>query len=76
MNAIAPGLVRTDLARALWEPAEAAVARRLPMRRIGEPDDVARAALFLASDAASGITGETLAVDGGAMVAPGGGVSP
>ena len=47
VNAIAPGLVRTDLARALWESGEQAVARRLPMRRIGEPDDVARAGLFL-----------------------------
>ena len=76
VNAIAPGLVRTDLARALWEPAEEAVSRRLPLRRIGEPVDIANAALFLASDAASWITGQTLVVDGGAMVAPGGGVSP
>ena len=75
VNAIAPGLVRTDLAKALWEPAEAAVAKRIPMRRIGEPDDIAKAALFLASDASSWITGETLVVDGGAMVTPGGGVS-
>lgn len=75
VNAIAPGLVRTHLARALWENAEEAVSKRLPMRRIGEPDDIAKAALFLASDAASWITGQTLVVDGGAMVAPGGGVS-
>ncbi len=75
VNAIAPGLVRTDLARALWEHGEEAVARRLPLRRIGEPDDVATAALFLASDAARWITGTTLVVDGGALVAPGGGVS-
>ncbi len=76
VNALAPGLVRTDMARALWENAEAQVARRLPMRRIGEPVDIANAALFLASDAASWITGQTLVVDGGALVAPGGGVSP
>lgn len=76
VNAIAPGLVRTDLARALWEPAEEAIARRLPLRRIGEPDDIANTALFLVSDAASWITGQTFVVDGGAMVAPGGGVSP
>ncbi|MGO9196458.1 MAG: SDR family oxidoreductase [Acidimicrobiales bacterium] len=75
VNALAPGLVRTDMAKALWEPAEDAIARRLPMRRIGEPDDIANAALFLASDAASWITGQTLVVDGGAMVTPGGGVS-
>jgi NAD(P)-dependent dehydrogenase (short-subunit alcohol dehydrogenase family) len=76
VNAIAPGLVRTELARALWENGEDQVARRLPLRRIGEPDDVATAALFLASDAARWITGHTLVVDGGALVAPGGGVSP
>jgi NAD(P)-dependent dehydrogenase (short-subunit alcohol dehydrogenase family) len=76
VNAIAPGLVRTDLAKALWEPAEEAISRRLPLRRIGEPVDIANAALFLVSDAASWITGQTLVVDGGAMVAPGGGVSP
>ena len=76
VNALAPGLVRTDLARALWENGEAAIARRLPLGRIGEPDDIATAALFLASDAARWITGHTLVVDGGALVAPGGGVSP
>ncbi|HKH87897.1 MAG TPA: SDR family oxidoreductase [Acidimicrobiales bacterium] len=76
VNAIAPGLVRTDLARALWEAAEDRVSRRLPLGRIGEPDDIATAALFLASEAARWITGHTLVVDGGAMVAPGGGVSP
>jgi NAD(P)-dependent dehydrogenase (short-subunit alcohol dehydrogenase family) len=76
VNAIAPGLVRTDLARALWENAEASVARRLPLGRIGEPDDIAGAVLFLASDAARWLTGHTLVVDGGALVAAGGGVSP
>ena len=68
VNAIAPGLVKTDFARALWEPAEDAVARRMPLRRLGEPEDIANAALFLASDAASWITGHTIVVDGGAMV--------
>jgi NAD(P)-dependent dehydrogenase (short-subunit alcohol dehydrogenase family) len=75
VNALAPGLVKTDLARALWEPSERAIAARLPLRRLGEPDDVAKAALFLASDAASWITGQTLVVDGGAMVNPTGGLS-
>jgi NAD(P)-dependent dehydrogenase (short-subunit alcohol dehydrogenase family) len=72
VNAIAPGLVKTDFARALWEPAEEAVAKATPMRRLGEPEDIANAALFLASDAASWITGTTMVVDGGALV---GGVS-
>jgi NAD(P)-dependent dehydrogenase (short-subunit alcohol dehydrogenase family) len=68
VNAIAPGLVKTDMARALWEPNEAAIAKLLPLRRLGEPADIARAATFLASDAASWITGTTVVVDGGAML--------
>ncbi|MBW3557001.1 MAG: SDR family oxidoreductase [Actinobacteria bacterium] len=69
VNGIAPGLVKTDFARALWEPAEEEIAARLPLRRLGTPDDVANAAVFLASDASSWLTGHTLVVDGGAMVA-------
>jgi NAD(P)-dependent dehydrogenase (short-subunit alcohol dehydrogenase family) len=76
VNALAPGLVKTDLARALWEEHEGPIAARLPLKRLGEPDDIAKAAVFLASDAASWITGATLVVDGGALIAPGGGVSP
>lgn len=74
VNALAPGLVRTDFARALWEPAEDRVAQGIPLRRIGEPDDIAKAALFLVSDAASWMTGQVMVVDGGATRAPGGGV--
>ncbi len=70
VNAIAPGLVKTDMARGLWEGREPEQARRIPLRRLGETADIASAALFLASDAASWITGHTLVVDGGAMVAP------
>ncbi len=70
VNAVAPGLVKTDMARALWEPHEEAMAKRMPLHRLGEPDDIASAVLFLASDAASWITGHTLVVDGGALVAP------
>jgi NAD(P)-dependent dehydrogenase (short-subunit alcohol dehydrogenase family) len=68
VNAIAPGLVKTDFARALWEPAEDRVAATMPLRRLGEPDDIAGGAVFLASDAASWITGHTLVIDGGALV--------
>jgi NAD(P)-dependent dehydrogenase (short-subunit alcohol dehydrogenase family) len=68
VNAIAPGLVKTDMARALWEPHEEAVAAHVPARRLGEPDDIANAALFLSSDAASWITGSTLVVDGGMLL--------
>ena len=73
VNAVAPGLVKTDFARALWEPGGDAVARRLPLKRIGEPDDVARVVLFLVSEAASWMTGTTVVVDGGAMAMPSGG---
>jgi NAD(P)-dependent dehydrogenase (short-subunit alcohol dehydrogenase family) len=68
VNALAPGLVKTHLARALWEPAGDAIAARTPLRRLGEPIDIANAALFLSSDLASWITGETLVVDGGALL--------
>jgi len=68
VNAIAPGLVKTDMARALWEPNEAAMARGHALGRLGVPDDIATGALFLVSDAASWVTGEVLVADGGAGV--------
>jgi NAD(P)-dependent dehydrogenase (short-subunit alcohol dehydrogenase family) len=68
VNAIAPGLIKTDLARALWEPGEELIASRTPLKRIGMPDDIAQAAVFLASDMSSWITGQTLVVDGGALL--------
>jgi NAD(P)-dependent dehydrogenase (short-subunit alcohol dehydrogenase family) len=75
VNALAPGLVKTKLAAALWEgPGEARIAARIPLGRLGLPDDIATAALFLASDAASWITGQMLVVDGGTTIIPSGGV--
>jgi NAD(P)-dependent dehydrogenase (short-subunit alcohol dehydrogenase family) len=71
VNCIAPGLVETDFARALWEPDGDAVAAQLPLRRLGQPEDIASAARFLAGDGASWITGHTLVVDGGALAGPG-----
>jgi NAD(P)-dependent dehydrogenase (short-subunit alcohol dehydrogenase family) len=68
VNAIAPGLVKTDMARALWEPDEIGIASHVTMLRLGEPDDIAAAALFLASDSASWICGHTLVVDGGMLL--------
>lgn len=68
VNAVLPGLVKTDMARALWERDEAAIAAHVPLRRLGEPDDIAKAATFLCSDAASWITGTTLVVDGGMLI--------
>jgi NAD(P)-dependent dehydrogenase (short-subunit alcohol dehydrogenase family) len=75
VNALAPGLVKTEFARALWEPAGDAIARRLPLRRLGVAEDIANAALFLCSDAASWITGHTLVIDGGALCVASGGVT-
>ena len=68
VNAIAPGLVKTDMARALWEPNEERLGATMPMGRLGEPSDIAHAALFLASDLSSWITGQTIVVDGGALL--------
>ena len=70
VNAIAPGLVKTDLARALWEQHEELLASRTPLGRLGEPEDIAACALFLASDASSWMTGANLVVDGGALLGP------
>ena len=70
-NAIAPGLIRTDFAKVLWEdPAtEIRNSRAAPLRRIGEPDEIAAAAVFLASRGGSFTTGQTFVIDGGETVA-------
>ncbi len=69
VNAIAPGLVRTDFARALWEdPANLRKRTRdTPLLRIGEPDEIAGAAVFLAAPASAFMTGQTIVVDGGVL---------
>ena len=73
VNCIAPGLVKTDFARALWENPDAAKARidQTPLRRLGEPEDIAGAAVYLASPAGSWTTGQTLVVDGGVTIGGG-----
>ena len=73
VNAIAPGVIRTDFARALWEDpkAEAALNARNPMRRIGEPREIAGAAVFLASPAGAYVNGQVIVIDGGATIATG-----
>ena len=66
---IAPGLVKTDFASYLVENFGEELEKRMPTGRLGEPEDIANLALFLASDKASWITGDTFVIDGGAGVA-------
>jgi NAD(P)-dependent dehydrogenase (short-subunit alcohol dehydrogenase family) len=66
---IAPGLVQTDFAAHLVDNFGESLAKRLPTQRLGDPQDIANLATFLASDLASWITGETYVIDGGAGVA-------
>jgi NAD(P)-dependent dehydrogenase (short-subunit alcohol dehydrogenase family) len=68
VNGIAPGLVKTHLARALWEGNEESISKFMPLGRIGEPEDIASAAVFLAGDTTSWMTGQTLVIDGGSTV--------
>ncbi|MFF3334562.1 SDR family oxidoreductase [Streptomyces sp. NPDC002888] len=70
VNSVSPGLVRTEMARFVWEPGETEIASGLPLGRIGEPEDVAQAVLWLCSDGAEWITGADLLVDGGTRVRP------
>ncbi|MFI6488719.1 SDR family oxidoreductase [Streptomyces sp. NPDC050564] len=68
VNSVSPGLVRTEMARFVWEHAEDELGAGLPLGRIGRPEDIARAVTWLASDAAEWITGADLLVDGGTRV--------
>lgn len=72
-NCIAPGLVRTDFAKALWDNPQIyeQTIKTYPLRRIGEPDEIAGAAVFLASSSGSFMTGQTIVIDGGGMVGRG-----
>ena len=71
VNCIAPGLIQTDFARYLWENPKIleAVTAPMPMKRIGQPDEIAGAAVYLASKASSYMTGQALVIDGGVTVA-------
>lgn len=68
VNAVAPGFIHTDMTDAMPEKAKEATLATIPLKRIGEPEDVANAVLFLASDCASYITGQVFAVDGGMVM--------
>ena len=65
VNGVAPGVIRTDMSAAVRNVAEKEILSEILLKRLGEPDDIAEAVLFLASDKASYITGQVLAVDGG-----------
>jgi NAD(P)-dependent dehydrogenase (short-subunit alcohol dehydrogenase family) len=69
VNGVAPGVVKTQMAEKLWKEQEAAVAARTPLGRVGEPEDIAPAVVFLCSDGARWITGATLTIDGGQILA-------
>ncbi|MCJ2180756.1 SDR family oxidoreductase [Novosphingobium album (ex Hu et al. 2023)] len=73
VNAIAPGVIRTDFARALWEDpkAEARLKEIVPLGRIGEPENIAGTAVFLASKAGEYVTGQSIVVDGGTTITGG-----
>ena len=71
VNAVAPAVVKTKFAAALYEGREAETAARYPLGRLGVPDDIGAAVAFLASGDAAWITGQTLVIDGGAMLRPG-----
>lgn len=70
VNALAPGLVKTDFAKALWEDPERLerAENQTPLRRIGDPKDIAGTALFLATDASAYVTGQTIIADGGELI--------
>jgi NAD(P)-dependent dehydrogenase (short-subunit alcohol dehydrogenase family) len=70
VNCIAPGLIKTDFAKALWDDPKLLEARNAetPLRRIGEPDEIAGAAVYLAAPASAFMTGQTLVVDGGVTI--------
>jgi NAD(P)-dependent dehydrogenase (short-subunit alcohol dehydrogenase family) len=67
VNAVAPAVVKTKFAEMLYSEREEEAASAYPMKRLGDPKDVAGLVAFLASDRASWITGETVRVDGGML---------
>jgi NAD(P)-dependent dehydrogenase (short-subunit alcohol dehydrogenase family) len=71
VNAISPGVIRTDFAKALYEDpvAEAKLEKLTPLRRLGEPEEIAGAAIFLAAKSGAYVTGQSIIVDGGTTIA-------
>jgi len=71
VNCVAPGVIKTDMSRAIWERFEDQIAATIPVARLGQPEDVAEAVVFFAGDNARYITGQTLVVDGGITLGQG-----
>jgi NAD(P)-dependent dehydrogenase (short-subunit alcohol dehydrogenase family) len=71
VNAVAPAVVKTKFATALYEGREEEVSAAYPLKRLGVPEDIASAVVFLLSDQASWITGQTLVLDGGVTLTGG-----
>lgn len=69
VNAIAPGFITTEMTDALPEELKEAMLKQIPLARLGQPEDIAKAVVFFASDAANYITGQTLQIDGGMVMA-------
>lgn len=68
VNVVAPGYINTDMTKVLSDKVKDAVIETVPMKRIGEPDEVANLVLFLASDLSNYITGQVINVDGGMVM--------
>lgn len=68
VNAIAPGFIATDMTEAMPESLKRSMTDTIPLKRIGEPEDIANMAVFLASDKSDYITGQVFAVDGGMAI--------
>ena len=69
VNAVAPGFIETDMIKDLKEEHKAQILKHIPLARLGQPQEVAKAVKFLVSDAASYITGQTIIIDGGLSIA-------
>lgn len=68
VNAVAPGMVLTEMVAAIWEKRKETYLGRIPLKRIGQPDEIARVVVFLASDASSYMTGATVDISGGLLM--------
>ena len=71
VNAIAPGFIATDMTEAIRHAAEDTIKKQIPLRRLGSPEDIANAVLYLAGEGASYVTGNVITIDGGLTLGAG-----